>query len=88
MSSYVWFLNVLLKKLVMIYLIFKFIVELPIKKVPIHPVTTQAKQVYNYEVDKLIPGADYNVKLLVKYKRGTNFTWPNNYNQNYKCHGS
>ena len=55
--------------------------ELPIKKIPINPVTTQAKQVYNYEVDKLIPGADYNVKLLVKYKSGTNFTWPNDYNQ-------
>ena len=50
-------------------------------KMPKNPETTQSKQLYDYEITDLIPGADYNLKLLVKYKSGIDFTWPNTNNQ-------
>jgi len=43
--------------------------------------TTQARQIYDYNITKLMPGADYNVKLFVIYKSGSNFTWPSDYNK-------
>ena len=50
-------------------------------KMPKNPETTQSKQLYDYEITDLISGADYNLKLLVKYKSGFDFTWPNTNNQ-------
>ena len=50
-------------------------------KMPNNPETTQSKQLYDYEITDLIPGADYNLKLSVKYKSGFDFTWPNTNNQ-------
>ena len=43
--------------------------------------TTQARQIYDYNITKLMPGADYNIKLFVIYKSGSNFTWPSDYNK-------
>ena len=52
----------------------------PIRK-PKIPEVTQSKQHYDYDITGLVPGADYNLRLVVKYKSGTDFSWPKSNNQ-------